>query len=188
MPREYDPESPFRAAGASYMLAQCRKVAKHLPGARRGEDPEDLHDVRVGLRRLRTAMVVFRACFPARQFQLWHGNLSQLADALTHVRDMDVQIEMIGGVRESLAPEHQAGIDAWLAKHEKRRAVAREEMVAVMDRWEADAMAEGLWNAIEAMGSPVEGIATRAAEIEATLLARSPEDFINAGEGSTEDV
>lgn len=188
MPREYDPESPFRAAGASYMLSQCRKVAKHLPGARRGEDPEDLHDVRVGLRRLRTAMIVFRACLPARQFQLWHGHLAQLADALTHVRDMDVQIELIGGVRESLSPEHQDGIDAWLAEHEKRRAEAREEMVAVMDRWEADGMAHALWNAIEAMGSPVESIASRAAEIEATLLARLPEDFINPAEGSTDDV
>lgn len=188
MPKTYDPSAPYRAVGAEYMLAECRKIAKHLPGARIGEDPEHLHDVRVGLRRLRTAMVIFRACFPPRQYQIWYDRLSRMADALAGVRDMDVQLELIQRTREALPPEHQDGLDAWRETYIRQRAEAREEMQDVIDRWQAEGMANGLRNAIELMGYPLEAVAARATETEIRFIARLAEAHIAHEEEREHDV
>ncbi len=148
---DLDPEMPFRVAGAHYMLAQCGKLAKHIPGVRLGEDPEELHDVRVASRRLRSAMLVFRSCFTPGQYRRWYSLVSELADALSDARDQDVQAGLIGRLREDLPSDQQAVIDAWLSEQSVSRQEARAKMIAVLDQWESDGALEGLRGAFEVL-------------------------------------
>lgn len=76
----------FRA----YAQAQFDQLVSHDPGVRIFDDPEDVHDMRVAIRRLRAAL---RAAAPMLEPE-WAGRLREelgwLADALAPVRDADV--------------------------------------------------------------------------------------------------
>jgi len=58
-----------------------------------GVDPEGVHQLRVGIRRLRSALAFFRAVLPARQRVVMRDALGALARELGHARDLDVFAE-----------------------------------------------------------------------------------------------
>jgi len=68
-----------------------RVMLAHEPGTRLGEDPEDLHDMRVATRRLRAAIDMFADVLPARA-EHFRAELRWLAAVLGAVRDLDVQL------------------------------------------------------------------------------------------------
>ncbi len=77
------------------------------PGTRLGEDPEELHDMRVATRRLRAALDLFAPVLPARADVL-RSELGWLAGVLGTVRDLDVQL---GRMDE---------MDVWVADGDQR--------------------------------------------------------------------
>jgi CHAD domain-containing protein len=63
-------------------------------GTRLGEDPEQLHDMRVATRRIRAAIALFEAALPAEVVMV-REELGWVASALGAVRDLDVLIEQV---------------------------------------------------------------------------------------------
>ncbi|HET7764919.1 MAG TPA: CHAD domain-containing protein [Burkholderiales bacterium] len=108
--------------------ALCAACVQHLEGNRYGAlaaaDPEYLHQMRVALRRLRTAFEVFEDLLPAPVAAELLGELRWLRRALGGARDWDVFIE--GTLRPALAqhPRH-AGLRALRAACEEQSAEAR---------------------------------------------------------------
>lgn len=140
-PSEFDTETPFCVAGANYILTQCRRAAKHLPGARLGEDPEELHDVRVAIRRLLTAMMTFRSCFPDGRYEALYSRLAELSSAVARVRDLDVQMALVRRLSGALPPDQRAAAVSWLeARSQARRAEQRRHMLAALDRCEEEGL------------------------------------------------
>jgi CHAD domain-containing protein len=74
---------------------QLARLRAHEAGARSGEDHEELHDLRVALRRLRTIARVFEDVLPP-QFAALQAEMRWLDDVLGAVRDLDVQLELLG--------------------------------------------------------------------------------------------
>ena len=72
------------------------------PGTRLGEDPEELHDMRVATRRLRAALDLFVEVLPVRA-GVFRTELGWMAAALGTVRDLDVQLEALDGMSETVA-------------------------------------------------------------------------------------
>jgi triphosphatase len=93
-------------------------------GTRLGEDLEELHDMRVATRRLRTALKAFRDFLPARAGR-YERDLKYVADALGKVRDLDVQLQ-------SLAVENEEAPGLAEALRE-RREESRTAMIRVLD-------------------------------------------------------
>ncbi len=62
------------------------------PGARLGEDPEEVHRMRVATRKMRAAMSLFRDYLPQDSIHL-RNEIGWIANALGGVRDLDVQLE-----------------------------------------------------------------------------------------------
>jgi len=67
---------------------------RHEGGTRLGEDPEQLHDMRVATRRMRAAIALFGNALPVRMGRL-RDELGWVASALGAVRDLDVQLEQL---------------------------------------------------------------------------------------------
>lgn len=67
-------------------------IQKHLDGAAEGKDPESIHQVRVGCRRLRTALRVFVDCLDASHVRRWRKETKRLLKSLRQVRDVDIQL------------------------------------------------------------------------------------------------
>lgn len=70
--------------------ASFEQILANEEPARRGVDPEGVHQMRVGVRRLRSALSVFRGVLPASQAGPLREDLRWLADELGVARDLDV--------------------------------------------------------------------------------------------------
>jgi CHAD domain-containing protein len=66
----------------------------HEPGVRLGEDPEELHDMRVATRRLRAALKLYSNALPKRA-ERYERDLRWVAGALGEVRDLDVHLQRL---------------------------------------------------------------------------------------------
>lgn len=73
------------------LLEACRQhLADNLAAAEDGRDPEGVHQLRVALRRLRSALSLLRREVPASTFQLFRQDVKWLATALGPAREWDV--------------------------------------------------------------------------------------------------
>ena len=136
------------------------------PGTRLGEDPEELHDMRVATRRLRAALSMFEAVLPVRA-QVFRVELGWLARLLGAVRDLDVQIEGLAAMSPTVVP---TGDDAPPQGHdpladlgallERERTTARAEMLNGLDSVRWDRLAKGL-TAMAQQGPARRSLATR---------------------------
>jgi CHAD domain-containing protein len=92
------------------------------PALRLGEDPKAIHRARVAIRRLRSALSLFRAHLPA-DAQRYKEALRWIAGLLGEVRDLDVQREQLLAWQSSCAfpwAEDLAPVHTWLARQRAR--------------------------------------------------------------------
>jgi inorganic triphosphatase YgiF len=92
------PRGATLEAVVAAVLGEClRQVSANQDAAERGRDPEGVHQMRVGLRRLRSALRLFQAQLPVRETQALVEELRWLAGLLGTARDLDVfQEELLG--------------------------------------------------------------------------------------------
>jgi triphosphatase len=100
----------------------------HEPGTRIGEDPEELHDMRVAARRMRAAMKIFEEPLPVRT-QRFRNEFKWIAGALGEVRDLDVQLEQLDGWISSASSGDREPLEALRAVFQERRKKARRSML-----------------------------------------------------------
>src|SRR5688572_21869623 len=86
------PQDTMAEAGRKVLLADFIKMLKHEAGARTGEDIEDVHDMRVATRRMRSALRLFESYFKPKWVDAYSRRLRKIARALGVVRDLDVLI------------------------------------------------------------------------------------------------
>jgi CHAD domain-containing protein len=97
---------------------------------RSGEDIEGVHQFRVSLRRMRSALSVFRNVIPKPVRKHWSNELRWAAGELGLARDLDVHIsEGLGAVAEDLPLPGYHGL---LGLAEARRAQVQEHQVRAM--------------------------------------------------------
>lgn len=110
-------------------------VAKE-PGTRLGEDPEDLHDMRVAVRKLRAAFSLFKRYLPPR-CALVEEDLAWLCDLLGAVRDIDVQSARLGDLDAWLTQwasiGHDAAVRALSSRFDARRSAGRYRLLVGLD-------------------------------------------------------
>ena len=100
----------------------------HEPGVRLGEDPEELHDMRVATRRLRAALKLYAHVLPKRA-ERYERDLRHFARALGDVRDLDVHLERLSGE----ASKNEEIFEESATVLEERRVEARRRMLEVLD-------------------------------------------------------
>lgn len=128
----------YRAAIGRVIESRFDDMMRHRAGTILGRDPEALHDMRVGSRRLRAAMDVATECYPRRRYQYYHRTIKQLTDVLGGVRDCDVLREALLTYKKTRpAPEH-AAINRMLRDLRAERDARRVEMLAFFDLLDAD--------------------------------------------------
>lgn len=105
-----------------------------MPAAIAGEDIEGVHDVRVASRRLRAAMDVAVACFPAGWYRPLHQGAKEITRSLGAVRDRDVLAAALTAERDAAAVAERPGIQRLIDRVEAERVEARREMEAFVAR------------------------------------------------------
>ncbi|OYQ34171.1 hypothetical protein CHU95_11975 [Niveispirillum lacus] len=85
-----DPEATVEEALSTIVRHCLGHMMANEPVTRLGQDPEGVHQMRVALRRLRSALQIFRPFIPSDQMDSLGPRVKALADALGPAREWDV--------------------------------------------------------------------------------------------------
>jgi CHAD domain-containing protein len=102
-------------------------------GARLGEDPEAIHDMRVATRRMRAAFRVFDPYLTGKRAKEVRDGLRTIATDLGAVRDLDVLIENAEAFRETLPPEQRGGLASMTEEWRVTRWKARKALLRLLN-------------------------------------------------------
>lgn len=122
-------------AGDVIRVAIARSVSRvllHDPGVRLGDDPEDVHQARVGTRRLRSDLRTFGPLLSSEWASALREELSWIALALGEVRDADVLTERLRAQAAELPEVDAAGFAPILRRLADAREAARERLLQAM--------------------------------------------------------
>src|SRR5919112_3751149 len=111
---------------------QFATMRAHEGGTRLGEDPEELHDMRVATRRMRSALKFFEDALPEEAGH-FREELKFFAGVLGEVRDLDIQIEQLRTWVSEADEEDREPLSKTVDVLEKRRAAAREDLLEALD-------------------------------------------------------
>jgi CHAD domain-containing protein len=145
-PPEIGPDRPAGAAVRAAMTDAVGRIVKNDAGMRIG-DVESLHQARVGTRRLRSHLRVFRPLLDDRWAAELDSELRSLARQLGEVRDLDVLGERLGSLVADLRPV----IDPLLDDLARRREAAQR---ALLDRLRDERYAALLERLVAASTAP----------------------------------
>jgi CHAD domain-containing protein len=150
--REPRPELPLPSSELEtlrpYIRLQYARMLAHDPGVRVGSDPEDLHQLRVSARRLRSVLKTAAPILDRGWVDEIRAELSWLGGELGPARDLDVLIpylreeagELDPGDRKALAPLfRKLGLQRATARKAVLKALRSERYLALLASIEAAA-------------------------------------------------
>jgi CHAD domain-containing protein len=163
---------------------EYRALLDHDPGTRRGDDPEDLHQLRVATRRLRAFLRAARPLVEAEWASSLREELGWLGGHLGPARDLDVMLDRFRAEVGTLGDDAEAGIGLLETLEEERAAAYRdvvetlggERYYALLDRLEA------------AASPPLTGDETPLATIFAREAKRMRRVFAKLGDDPEDDA
>ncbi|MDP9383074.1 MAG: CHAD domain-containing protein [Chloroflexota bacterium] len=120
----------------------------HEAGSRLGEDPEEVHDMRVAARRLRAAMKLFENVLP-EDAQRLREEVGWAASALGAVRDLDVQLQQGATWIEEAPPADRGALEALMNVLRQRRATAHRAMLQALDSPRYDRLVSDLTSMLQ---------------------------------------
>ncbi|MDQ1496776.1 MAG: hypothetical protein QOI86_116, partial [Actinomycetota bacterium] len=109
------------------------RIVAHDPGVRLGDDPEDVHQARVGTRRLRSDLRTFRPLLDPDWVAGLREEAGWYAALLGDVRDTEVLMERLEYQAASLPKEDAAGVKTIVARLARDREAARVRLLEGMD-------------------------------------------------------
>jgi CHAD domain-containing protein len=109
---------------------QYREILVHDPGTRLGSDPEQLHQHRVAIRRMRTLLRVGKPLLDPSWVRALRAELAWAGGALGEVRDLDVLLEHLRADAADLSDDARAAFETLTPAIEERRKAARMAMLA----------------------------------------------------------
>lgn len=148
---ELDSRSTVATVVAAAIGAGVTRIIRHDPGVRLGDDPEHVHQARVGTRRLRSDLRTFWSLLDPDWGVPVRAELGWLAAVMGEVRDADVLMGRLRGQIRTLS-----GVDAKAAAGLLRRlAIQREDArVRLLEALDSDRYVALLENLSQAAAHP----------------------------------
>ncbi len=128
------PDDTMAEAGRKALLPDLVKMLKHEAGSRTGEDIEDVHDMRVSIRRIRSTLRLLSNYYKPSAIAPYNRQLSRIARTLGVVRDLDVLIDNLMGYAATLPEDQHAALQPVLNKLNRERDTARKDLNKLFDK------------------------------------------------------
>jgi len=123
------PENSMAMVAQKVFSRQFARMLAHEKGTRKGKSIEDLHDMRVAIRRMRAAAKVFEAYLDYKKLELHLEELKSTLGALSDVRDLDVFREKAEEYLKKLPPENEHDLDPLFTVLAEERKKVRKNMI-----------------------------------------------------------
>jgi CHAD domain-containing protein len=128
--------SDLQVSARAVAMAELRRLLaawqRHESGARRGDDPEELHQLRVTARRIDATLALFRRQLPATLVRARKATKAVLR-ILGAARDLDVQLSELAHYCAMLGDEERAAAVPLHDLLEQERTRARGRMIRSLD-------------------------------------------------------
>jgi len=84
------------------MLPSLEAIRKKAHSVQRRRNIEDIHDLRVASRRIRTCLDIFSSSLPAKKTKIWMRDFKEITKSYGQVRDLDVQIDLLNQIYKAV--------------------------------------------------------------------------------------
>lgn len=133
-----DEDAPAKDAPAvehlrAYLRAQLEAIERHDPAVRIGSDPEDLHKLRVAVRRSRAALREARTLLGDEEGRTLRDELKWLGGRLGPARDLDVLIARLRQEVAELDGPDAVPAGKIVAQLDEERRAAQHELLEALD-------------------------------------------------------
>lgn len=118
----FEPGLQAGAAVRRLLLHLLEMLERNVEGTCADTDPEFLHDLRVSVRRTRTALGQLGGVLPRRGFTRFRNGFAWLGQVTSPTRDLDVYLLKFESYRDTLPPEqrpHLAPLRDFLEAHQR---------------------------------------------------------------------
>lgn len=126
--------TPMTVAGAAILRRHFEELLSHEAGARKGEEPEEVHKMRVANRRMRAALRLFKDYLNPDLASPVRRRLRLLAQLLGRVRDLDVYRANLIGYQTETPSSPDAGLDDLLSSVNASWKLAHLQFVDYLER------------------------------------------------------
>ena len=117
----------------SFLRRQLNEIERHDPAVRLGSDPEDLHRMRVAVRRSRATLRAARELFDSEQVRSLRAELKWLGGRLGPTRDLDVLLTRLRGQVAELDGPDAVSAGKIVTQLEAEREHVRQELLASLE-------------------------------------------------------
>lgn len=126
------PEDSMATVAQRVFSRQFARMLAHEKGTRKGKSIEDLHDMRVAIRRMRAAAKVFEEYLDSKKLKPYLEGLKITLSALSDVRDLDVFREKAEEYLKKLPTENEHDLDPLFTVLSEERKKARKNMTTYL--------------------------------------------------------
>ncbi len=128
------PDDTMAEAGRKALLNDLVKMLHHEAGSRLGEDIEEVHDMRVSIRRQRSTFRLLADYYKPKAILPYLEQLRRIGQVLGAVRDLDVLIHDLQEFQATLDPAQSDDLQPVFALLDKKRALARHDLLRALDK------------------------------------------------------
>jgi|SRR5215207_8017428 len=168
---EDPPQQQVRAA----LETRLRAMLRHEAGTRSGEDPEDLHQMRVSVRRMRAVLRAARPLLARRWADELRAELGWLGRALGPVRDLDVLLMRLREVTARFETAQRADAERLFSALQQEREAARSVLLQALASERYAALVQRLERAV------AEPVPAAAIDRQVTLVSLVRREFDRLG-------
>ncbi|HEX2297813.1 MAG TPA: CHAD domain-containing protein [Pseudonocardiaceae bacterium] len=144
------PSDPVGHQLRAALDTRVRALVAHDPGTRLGQDPEELHQMRVAVRRMRAALKAVLPLLDRSWADELRAELGWLGRALGPVRDADVLLQRLRGRAAAFDRTGQDAAETLLQALVAQREAARAKMLSALDSERYAALLDRLAAAVSA--------------------------------------
>ncbi len=126
-------DDQWAEAGRRVLRFHLARMLARVPGVIAGEDPEDVHAMRVATRRMRAAWRVFGDGFERDAMRRHRGDLRAIGARLGAVRDLDVLLEIVADYAVRRSEHGRAGLAPLVRAWDTERETRRRELVEFLE-------------------------------------------------------
>jgi len=169
--------SAYCVFAAETLLKQTAELEKQIEGAKRNEDIEYIHKLRVASRRLRAALSIFEECLPKKQAKAWNKAVKNLTTSCGEARDQDVLIAFLENYSAILEPRAAAGIEYLIKVQKAHRLLMQSDVVRVLESLQASGILADLSDTCRTLRRDADGEDTK---LKTILTYKKARDHIVA--------
>jgi CHAD domain-containing protein len=125
--------------GVGIIAQRLNKLLAHTEGAKSGGDTNAIHQMRVWSRRSRAALDVFGTCFAGKtssEYADFEREVKNVTRALGAARDLDVMLQTLRDLADSLPAEQRSGVQSLEAHLQSQRANLQRAVSKAVQRLE----------------------------------------------------